>query len=228
MGLAPKCGECGHSKRDHECGTIPKVCGLGHMCERCLSCPGYQPKRLTRVRVSAPKRKARTRILPRCKHCAHQHSRHVMSEPILGPRRCARCLTCPGYEPARGIRQKRRTPAAAIKRMADALWSQVVKLQQQCELRIVYPHECKAPLEAMHMIPRTFAATRWLPINGVCGCSAAHLYFTKRPELWSATCLDLWGSEVFRNLWATARKMQPVDLEATVAALRDELSKVTE
>jgi hypothetical protein len=160
--------------------------------------------------------------MPRCKTCAHPAKAH--SEGLHG---CTRCMACLQYEPARGIRQRRRGAVAAVKRLADALWSQVVKLPQKCNIQGVYQHECKGPLEAMHMIPRTFAATRWLPINGACGCSAAHLYFTRRPELWSAVCLDLWGVEVFRELWSMARAMKPVDMEATVYKLREELAKVS-
>ncbi len=63
--------------------------------------------------------------MPKCKACAHPHSKHRMNpvtgEPVWAQTYsgCTRCEACPGYEPAIGIRQKRRTPLAALRR---TLW----------------------------------------------------------------------------------------------------------
>ncbi len=213
---APDLGcRCGHAERDH----VRVHTGQHLFRAGCMACG--LTKNLTPkcgeflARKSAPARTKR-KLMPKCKHCAEGHGRHLKgTNPAY----------CPGYEPALGIRQKRRTPAAAIKRRCDELWSKIVKAGGVCELQAQWPHECKGPLEAMHMIPRTFAATRWLPIDGVAGCSGAHLYWTRRPEAWSAHCLELWGYEVFKELWAKARAMQPVDMEATYAALSAEAAR---
>jgi hypothetical protein len=219
--IYPRCANCGKGRGKHlgdaRLCSVYGPRGIGSLPN------SYHPKRpRSSVRTATPTRKAKTtrKILPRCKLCAHPYRKHCeIAEQEQG---CADCLACPGYAPARGIRQKRRTPAAAIKRTADELWSKLVKHGKGCEIQQYHPHECKGPLEAMHGIPRTFAATRWNLLDGFAGCSAAHLYFTRRPELWSAILLEAWGYETFRELWSIARAMKPVDMAAVVASLRAE------
>jgi hypothetical protein len=229
--IAPRC-TCGHAKGRHGFDD-----GTDH-CRACV-CIGYRPKRSIRVRApiakrSAPKRTKR-KIPPKCKHCAHRHSAHIR-DGWFQAGTCTHCGSCPGYAPVRGIRQRRRTPAAALKRTADALWSDLVKSGRSadatlaykgCEVQLFYPHACAGGLQAMHGIPRTFASTRHLPINGFAGCAGIHKFMTHRPELWSAVLLDAWGEFTFRELWSIARAMKPVDMEATVYKLREELAKVS-
>lgn len=194
--------------------------------------PVRPPKERKRIARSAPpKRKAKP--MPRCKHCGHPHSAHVrtghleMAALLAQQASCQRCTACPGYAPARGIRQKRRTPLAALRRLADSLWTRIVHARPEaCEVQRFYPHECKGGYQAMHGVPRTFSATRWLPIDGFKGCAGVHKYFSDRPEAWSALLLEAWGLETFRELWAKARASEPVDMDATVASLRAELARV--
>lgn len=248
----PKC-ICGHAKRLHTCapGNTDDWCEkCGAECQTYIPSAGRfsrsrpvarkaggletwteghpespDPKRAGGVsrpiaRKAAPK-KAR-KILPRCVHCAHPESKHWHQGDSLDVM-CWRCLACPGYEPARGIRQKRRTPAAAAKLLADGLWSKLVHARPgACEIQEYHRHVCDGGFQAMHGIPRTFGATRHLLINGFKGCADAHMFFTKRPEAWSAVLLEAWGLETFRELWALARASKPVDMDATVASLRAE------
>jgi hypothetical protein len=190
--------------------TLPKPLPLG-------PAPKRRIVRTTPVaRKSAPARTKR-KLMPKCKHCAYPFGRHDAT--ALG--------SCPGYEPSRGIRQKRRTPAAALKLRCDELWSKLVKARvwitvPGCEIQRFYPHTCGGERQAMHGVPRTFAATRHLLINGFDGCRDIHKFFTDRPELWSSVLLDAWGEPTFRELWSKARAMQPVDMSATYAALKAE------
>lgn len=171
---------------------------------------------IARNRKAEAPRKAR-KIMPRCKHCAKPHRYH------MGPGVLHGGGYCPGYAPALGIRQKRRTPAAAVKLLADGLWSAAVHARPGgCEIQQYHAHPCVGGFQAMHGIPRTFTATRFLLINGFKGCAGTHTFFTNRPEAWSAILLEAWGLETFRELWRIARAMQPVDMEATVTALRSE------
>lgn len=173
------------------------------------------------ARKSAPARTKR-KLMPKCKHCAHPHGRHAGFHVGSG---CLRCQSCPGYEPAIGIRQKRRTPEAAVKRIADDLWTRIIHARPEvCEVQQYHAHTCAGGYQAMHGIPRTFAATRWLPINGFKGCAGTHKFHTDRPEAWSALLLEAWGLEAFRELWRKARALEPVDMDATVAGLRAELA----
>jgi hypothetical protein len=170
--------------------------------------------------------------MPKCKHCAHPYRSHGQDKTVPPPpisNGCWRCFACHGYEPARGIRQKRRTPAAALKLTADGLWSKVVHARPDgCEIQHYREHECKGGYQAMHGIPRTYNATRHLPINGFKGCAAIHKYYTEHPEEWSWVTLKAWGGPAYLELWETARAMQPVDLEATVAKLKAELAERTQ
>lgn len=121
-------------------------------------------------------------------------------------------------------RRRRKGKMVSLRLEADRFWSLIVKHRGKCE--IVWPHDCKLALQAMHGIPRTYRATRWLPINGFAGCQAAHYYFTKHPEEWTAYLLEAWGAEVFSELWRKARSHEKPDLEAVVESLRCELFKL--
>lgn len=165
--------------------------------------------------------------MPRCRHCAHPFKAHDTKTSATNVAACARCLSCPGYEPARGIRQKRRTPAAAVKRIADDLWTRLVHARPGgCEIQQYHAHTCKGGYQGLHGIPRTFNATRHLLINGFKGCAGVHKYFTERPEAWSALLLEAWGLETFRELWAHARASKPVDLDAVVINLRAQAARL--
>jgi hypothetical protein len=205
----PRC-TCGNKYSEHAFGAAPSK----PACLKCDGCRGYEP-----ARKSAPARTKR-KLMPKCKHCAQKHKWHSPHgpSPLIG---------CEGYEPAIGIRQKRRTPAAALKLRCDELWSKLVKARvwvtvPGCEIQRFYPHTCGGERQAMHGVPRTFAATRHLLINGFDGCRDIHKFFTDRPELWSSVLLDAWGEPTFRELWSKARAMQPVDMSATYAALKAE------
>lgn len=219
--IKPRCATCGHGKDWHRVHGEAE-CGKG----RCL-CPKYQLPPFSVIgRVSVPRRsplkRTKRKILPKCKHCAHSSGVHWELDGT-----CAYCTACPGYERSRGIHQRRRTPLAAKRLMADDLWTRVVHARPElCEVQQYHAHTCEGGYQAMHGIPRTYQATRYLPINGFKGCAGVHKRFTDRKEEWSALLLEAWGPETFRELWAKARAMQPVDLEATVSRLREELQKV--
>jgi hypothetical protein len=224
--IASKC-ECGHAKRAHENpqGTcLAQKDGSANLCR----CPRYRPARSSVLRSpiarkSAPARTKR-KLMPKCKHCAHPHGKHNQTPAAQSwPWGCSRCAACPGYEPAIGIRQKRRTPAAALKLRCDNLWSAIVHHRPEaCEVQRFWPHACVGGPQAMHGIPRTFKVTRHLPINGFKGCAGIHTFFTARKEMWDSVLLDAWGEPTFRELWSKARAMQPVDMSATYAALKAE------
>jgi hypothetical protein len=218
--IAPRC-ICKHSEGVHS-ALGPCLHSVG------CDCPGYKARparssvlRSPVARKSAPARTKRKRpsLNPKCKHCAHPAGKHTLARGL----KCVRCESCPGYQPAIGIRQKRRTPAAALKLRCDNLWAAIVHARpEMCEVQQYHQHTCNGGYQAMHGVPRTFAATRWLPINGFKGCAGTHKFFTDRPEAWSALLLEAWGLETFRELWSKARAMQPVDMSATYAALRAE------
>jgi hypothetical protein len=223
--IAPKC-VCGHGRSKHAHAMEVNGADRWFGCRSCHPvCVRYTPKRFLRVKVSKPiprKSLPRKKVMPRCKHCANSYSAHIKPEGWkFGGEPCT-------YAPARGIRQRRRTPAAALKLAADGLWSRIVHARpERCEIQDYHPHSCDGGFQAMHGIPRTYNVTRHYPINGFKGCAFAHKRFTERPEEWSALLVRAWGPEVFLKLWEDARSMRPVDMEETVRKLREELAKVS-
>jgi hypothetical protein len=222
----PRCDDCRHQKASHR--LLNRIFSDG--CDKC-GCLHYtpaRPRKLTTARASVARKSAPARtkrkLMPKCKHCAHPAGKHAGSEALeLAALFCDRCTACPGYAPAIGIRQKRRTPAAALKLRCDHLWTAIVHARpEMCEVQRFYAHGCEGGPQALHGIPRTFNVTRHLPINGFKGCAGIHLFMTKRPELWSSVLLDAWGEPTFRELWSKARAMEPVDMEATYRALKTE------
>jgi hypothetical protein len=127
-------------------------------------------------------------------------------------------------------RRRRKGEKAMLIREADRLWARVVKQEGKCWFAGSKlgrnDHICRGWLQAMHGIPRTYRATRWLPINGFAGCQAVHMYFTHRPEEWSAYLVEAWGPEVFQELWHKARSHEIPDIKAVVESLRSELIKL--
>ena len=225
----PKCA-CGDKATEHAANMAPGS-GLVFTITRglCMRCPcqSYRPSPLRRQPVERKATSPKRKLMPKCKHCAYSYGRHAVAHGLEGVEApyCKDSTACPGYAPAIGIRQKRRTPAAAVKRIADDLWTRIVHARPGgCEIQQYHPHECSGGFQAMHGIPRTFAATRWLPINGFKGCADIHKYYTHRPEMWALLLAFAWGHEPARELWTTARAMQPVDMDATVASLRSELA----
>ena len=128
------------------------------------------------------------------------------------------------------LRRRRQSKMAKLARYADILWAKIVKHAGRCWFAGStlgrQPHVCRGGLQAMHGIPRTYRATRWLPINGFAGCQAVHMYFTHRPWEWMAYLVEAWGQEVFQELWRKARSHEKPDLEVVVESLRSELFKL--
>jgi len=124
-------------------------------------------------------------------------------------------------------RRQRKGKRASLARQADALWSQIVRRPGVCHFAGKQIngkwHVCGGSLQAMHGIPRTYRATRWLPINGWPGCAAVHYYYTVRKEEWGHFLVNEWGEPVFNELWRVARKMEKQDLRVVVSKLTSEM-----
>jgi hypothetical protein len=226
--IAPKC-VCGHSKAWHadearESEFCPPFNGR---CVRCV-CSLYRPKRSLRAKVSKPiprKSHPRKKVMPpRCKNCGHPHGKHAPLTSLTGG--CLRCVACPGYEPARGVRQKRRGAVAAIRRMANDLWSKVVTSRPGgCEC----PRpEHNGPFQGAHGFgKKSYPAVRHLPINGWKLASGCHRFYTDHPIEWDEFMRQQLGPLAYEELRRLALKNEKPDLEETVRKLREELAKVS-
>jgi hypothetical protein len=84
----------------------------------------------------------------------------------------------PVKKPVQGVRAQRAGTAAALKRKATTLHSQVVRARGRCE-------RCDAPpwkqLQCAHIVSRRYAATRTDENAAWCLCAACHRYLTENP-----------------------------------------------
>ena len=103
-------------------------------------------------------------------------------------------------------------------RLADKLWSRLVRLKGKCEM-------CGKTerLQGAHGIGRTYRSTRWLPINGFCLCSGCHVRYTHDPIGWDLYLRKAWGELVYDELRATAQRVAKTDYEQVIRALALEL-----
>lgn len=144
---------------------------------------------------------------------------------------CCGCKTLSRKPLARGKlpRRERKTSRAKMVREADALWAQIVRRPGVCDFDgcglfpDAYDHECFGSLQAMHGISRRYYGTRWLLINGFCGCQRVHLFYTMRPQEWDRFLVAAWGLRVWEELWSRARTpLGKVDVQAALDKLREE------
>jgi hypothetical protein len=141
---------------------------------------------------------------------------------------CVECVHCPGYAPARGIRQKRRSPLTALRTLAKDLWSKCVRSR---------PGGCECPRED-HGAPiyqgchgfgkKAYPGVRYLLINGWKLTNTCHRYFTGHPIEWDNLMRKDLGPLAYEELRRLALKNERVDLEATVASLKAELAALSE
>ena len=84
---------------------------------------------------------------------------------------------------ARGKRpaKVRKTPRSKLKRMADKLWSLIVRAAGKC--RICGKEE---GLQGAHGFSRRYLGTRFDLRNGWCLCAGCHKSMTHRPIEWDA------------------------------------------
>jgi len=123
--------------------------------------------------------------------------------------------------PTRRVRQKRMTVKA------KKMWADRIKQDQQCFFagKMVggKRHVCKGYLQAMHCFgKKAYPASRFELWNGICGCAAAHTYYTYHPVEWTHWLMDHWGEELYWEHYQIARGVAHVDLEGVIAALSEE------
>lgn len=179
---AGPCRNCAHLERYHG----PEGCA---QCPIVLGCLKYQPPR-----------KARTKTMPRCRHCAHPYSAHAFPS-------CLRCEACPGYSPARGARQKRRTPLAALRRL---LWDLFRAYVYERDGNVCISSGA-GPLEgsnrhAGHLFNAgSSSLLRWHPKNVHVQSYRDNVTLRGNIGQYTAAFLDRYGVEEFKRLAKLAR-----------------------
>ncbi len=124
----------------------------------------------------------------------------------------------PLHRPARPIARRtkparvRRSKAGQAKAKADLAWAESVKRFRRCvalgrEVSTSYGTHigCGAgPLDAAHVMSRTFPATRFDASNGIPICRDVHRHFTDHPLAWENFCRQLIGDQEYQRLYALA------------------------
>jgi hypothetical protein len=107
----------------------------------------------------------------------------------------------------------RKTPRSKLKRMADKLWSQIVRAAGKCRI-------CGSTerLQAAHGFSRRYLGTRHSLINGWCLCAGHHVFYTHRPLEWDAFMRSELGT-LYEPLRAQAMARCVPDYEAVMHTL---------
>lgn len=108
---------------------------------------------------------------------------------------------------------------APLAKKADQLWSRTIREHGCCEA-------CGSTwqLEAAHIIPRRFRATRWRRDNGLCLCHTCHQYFEAGRRFFVRWVKDHIGEDKYRELWFLAHDSRVVarehEIREAIEALR--------
>ena len=114
-------------------------------------------------------------------------------------------------------RRQRKGTKAALARLCDKLWSEIVRSRGACEAC-----NCQPPgviLQGAHGFSRRYRGTRWNLLNGFCLCSGCHVSFTHNPLLWDEWLRRAWGEETYSELRRIALKGEKPDMDEIKAKL---------
>lgn len=108
----------------------------------------------------------------------------------------------------------RKTPRSKLRRMADKLWSGIVRAAGKCRL-------CGSQerLQAAHGFSRRYLGTRWDLRNGWCLCAGCHIRETHDPISWDQFMRRDLG-HLYQVLLEKATARCVPDYEAVIAALK--------
>lgn len=123
-------------------------------------------------------------------------------------------------------RKQRKATRAALGRLADKLWSQLVRLKGECDACGGRPPGIV--IQGAHGFSRRYRGTRWNLMNGFALCSGDHVRFTHDPISWDDYLRAAWGESVYQEMRQLALKTsRDLDMPAIVAKLQAELEART-
>jgi hypothetical protein len=113
-------------------------------------------------------------------------------------------------------RKQRKTSRGKIGRLADKLFSLVVRKRGACEAGQI---KCAGPLQCAHIVSRSYRSTRWAEDNAFALCAAAHTYFTHHPLEWEVFVETAIGCENYSQIKRRALEKWDGDLEGVLVRL---------
>lgn len=112
---------------------------------------------------------------------------------------------------------------ASQRKVADGLFSKLVRSVGYCEMAGVFGITCKGALQCSHILSRRYLATRFARINAIAACQAHHWHTTMNPLEWEDWCREQLGSAVYDELRRTAKRGGRVDYKSLIPDLRRQL-----
>jgi hypothetical protein len=111
-----------------------------------------------------------------------------------------------------------------LKKQLDIKWSLIVRSKGVCEAIGRGNMQCSGNLQASHIFSRSHHGTRWDLDNGLCLCSAHHLFWGhKEPYEFIKFCEELKGKEELERLHIKARGIFKVTLDSLQQIKLEEL-----
>lgn len=125
----------------------------------------------------------------------------------------------------KGPRKVRKTSRAKMGRIADRLFSLIVRHAQVCAFHgdpWAPGNEdgvCSGPLQCAHIVSRTYRSVRWDESNAMPLCAGAHVAMTHRPLEWERFVVYKIGREALDELKAQALEVWDGDIEGVLVRL---------
>ncbi len=111
-------------------------------------------------------------------------------------------------------------------KIADALFSKLVRSVGYCEMAGTFGTECKGVLQCSHIMSRRYQATRFARMNAICACQAHHWRTTNYPLEWEDWCREQLGNAIYDELRREALAGGRVDYKTLIPDLRRRLEEV--
>lgn len=114
-------------------------------------------------------------------------------------------------------RKQRKTSRAKLGRLADKLFSRIVRHEARCAYHSNVP--CSGPMQCCHIVSRRYRSVRWSEANALPMCAGAHRFFTGRELEWRRFIDSYFPEGFYDKVAALALKPWDKDLEGVLVRL---------
>lgn len=111
---------------------------------------------------------------------------------------------------------------------ADKLFSEIIRLNRECEAEGWDSIPCSKQIQTMHIVTRKRSATRTDLRNAMAGCFAHHRYFTDYPRQFSRFISTTWAQGYYDQIYTKSITPTKVDWEERVDFLTDIKQRLVE
>src|SRR5262249_38556397 len=140
-------------------------------------------------------------------------------DPLRFPKPCRRAKEAKRIVRKVRPRKQRKSTRGKMGRLADKLFSLIVRYQRVCKYHAPINALCSGSLQCAHIVSRYYRSVRWDEANAMALCAGAHRYFTSRPLEWEAFVLLRFGAANYEALKRRALQRWDGDLEGVLVRL---------